>query len=187
MITHSHLFVPIRADVYCIAVRITAFDHSFQTYPSRSQDFFYTICIFIPIGESASSYSDCRKLIVSWTVILGTDAALCFDREVECIWKRRFSLITIVYAVQRYASIIENVLGYVDPYMLTVRICFCETHTTILLISARRRTYSISSFLSKRSLPNITRYPQLQGGRDHTEHSLSCCPVHCCLYVNQLN
>lgn len=99
----------------------------FRLIPSCSQDFFYTICIFIPIGESAYNYSDYRELIVSWTVILGTDAALCFGQEVECIWKRRFSLITVVYAVQRYASIVENVLGYVDPYTLTVRICFCET------------------------------------------------------------
>ena len=44
------------------------------------------------------------------SVITAYDILLTFSREVDCIWKRKFGAITILFAVNRYGALGEAIL-----------------------------------------------------------------------------
>jgi len=48
--------------------------------------------------------------IFASTVIIAYDILLTFDREVVCIWKRRFSVVTVLFLFMRYGTLAEKAL-----------------------------------------------------------------------------
>ncbi|TCD65314.1 hypothetical protein EIP91_002800 [Steccherinum ochraceum] len=48
------------------------------------------------------------------------DTLLTFSREVDCVWRRKFSIVTVIFAVQRYVFIVEGIFNLLSPSRLSV-------------------------------------------------------------------
>ena len=112
-------------------------------------------------------------LTLSHVALLSLDLLLCFDREVNCIWKRRFGFITVLYTTQRYATILEYAWGFFNPYSLMVRSWHCNIYVAFSLIIAHSCTCCFSPASTNLTCPILHMYIQLPGCRDHSVHSRS--------------
>ena len=50
------------------------------------------------------------RLTPSSSALLWFDFALTFTTEVRCIWRRKFSGVTVIYLFTRYTALIDRVL-----------------------------------------------------------------------------
>jgi len=56
-----------------------------------------------------------RAMVFAPAVILGYDTLLTFSREVDCIWNRKFSAVTVLYVLQRYTLLFCVILRQYNP------------------------------------------------------------------------
>ena len=59
-------------------------------------------------------------LIYQHAVIIAYDILLCFDRELASIWQRQKSFVTVLYAVQRYVTLVDFAMVLAHPSSLAV-------------------------------------------------------------------
>lgn len=60
-------------------------------------------------------------LIFGDTVVLLYDALLTISREVDCVWKRKFSVVTFIFFIERYCMIVLAALRLYNPQKVQVR------------------------------------------------------------------
>jgi len=56
-------------------------------------------------------------------VILFYDNLLTFSREVDCVWRRKFSAVTVLYVMQRYCLMLDITLRLIVPNARNVLSC----------------------------------------------------------------
>jgi len=78
--------------------------------------------------------------------ILVYDSLLTFSREVDCIWRRKFSAVTVLYVLQRYCLLFSMVLRQFHPTNLVV----CRGYTVLLYLSALLSLFGVALFSSFR-------------------------------------
>ena len=49
------------------------------------------------------------------------DTLLTFSRELDCIWKRKFSLVMVLFVAQRYLLILQGVIEFLPTPWKWVR------------------------------------------------------------------
>ena len=53
-------------------------------------------------------------------MIILYDTILSFPQEIRCIWRRRFSLVTVSYIIIRYGTLVNTIMNILDAfYVLT--------------------------------------------------------------------
>jgi len=89
--------------------------------------------------------------------ILGYDTLLTFSREVDCIWRRRFSAVTVLYVMQRYCMILAVTFRLAVPSartLISCRVCtyviYCSDVLGLLGVAlfSSLRTWAICGRLS---------------------------------------
>ncbi|KAJ3476985.1 hypothetical protein NLI96_g10774 [Meripilus lineatus] len=53
------------------------------------------------------------------------DAMLTFSREVDCVWRRNFTFITILYLIQRYGLLVEHIFGLINAVLESPSVIVC--------------------------------------------------------------
>lgn len=61
--------------------------------------------------DLASKFFNVNCSIIAAAVLMVYDTALTFDREVICVWKRKFSLVTILFICMRYGTLVSKVIS----------------------------------------------------------------------------
>lgn len=64
-------------------------------------------------------------------MIIVYDIILTFNREVDCMWRKKFNLATVLFISQRYLALIEVVLNLASPASLHV----CGRVFTLFLLA----------------------------------------------------
>lgn len=62
----------------------------------------------------SSSYSLAIRLILVYLALIIYEIFLTFEREIVCIWRRKFSAVTVLYACMRYALLIDKLIALVS-------------------------------------------------------------------------
>lgn len=63
-----------------------------------------------------SNSTQCLYLMVlALSAVLLWDLFLTFDRELECIWKRKWSVVTSLYVVLRYGNVLRMLVTSIPP------------------------------------------------------------------------
>lgn len=73
--------------------------------------------------------------VTSDTVILAYDILLTLSQEVNCIWRRKFSAVTILYGVIRYGTLLQLVLQFLAAFWSSAHIIVRGTISTTHVIS----------------------------------------------------
>ena len=75
---------------------------------------------FAAAGECrfCSDTTTIHSRIMPTSVIITYDTLLTFSREVECIWKRRWSATTILFLINRYSAIGQNICNLLYTFSL---------------------------------------------------------------------
>lgn len=50
---------------------------------------------------------------------------LTFSREVDCVWRRNFTFITILYLIQRYGLLVEHIFGLINAVLESPSVIVC--------------------------------------------------------------
>jgi len=53
---------------------------------------------------------------IAAVVLIAYDVVLTFNREVACIWRRKFSAVTVLFLVMRYVTLSSQVLTFVNEF-----------------------------------------------------------------------
>lgn len=81
----------------------------------------FKICgkLLLPCGiRSASLSFPFQRHSKFASVVTAYDIFLTFSREVDCIWKRKFSAVTLLFAVNRYAALGQAIVELIsDTYV----------------------------------------------------------------------
>lgn len=105
------------------------------------QRFFETFYTGADRSVLASENSIQLSLIRQTTVILSYDTLLTFSREVDCIWRRKLSVASTIYILQRYGALVVDVInlladGSAGPAPgLLVRVVPCDEWQLLTLIA----------------------------------------------------
>ncbi|TCD63917.1 hypothetical protein EIP91_004764 [Steccherinum ochraceum] len=70
---------------------------------------------YLPTSPEAMMMYSCYSTTLA---LAGYDILLTFSREVECIWRRKWSFVTILFVSQRYFVIFGAILRYLNPWTL---------------------------------------------------------------------
>ncbi|TCD60976.1 hypothetical protein EIP91_009241 [Steccherinum ochraceum] len=62
------------------------------------------------MGEFSLNYA----FVVASFCLVVYDTLLTLSRELECIWRRKFSLITVIFVLQRWVLVLDGI-GLVLP------------------------------------------------------------------------
>ena len=96
---------------------------TYKTVNSISADYceaFYrnaiTLQVMVSMCQRASRAARTHSLILHTGVIVFYDTLLTFPREVECIWKRKWSAASALFLLNRYGTVVLSIL---DPFSAT--------------------------------------------------------------------
>ena len=78
--------------------------------------FAMTLHLMVSMCQQASCAARTHSLILHTRVIVLYDTLLTFPREVECIWKRKWSAATALFLLNRYSAVVLSIL---DPFSAT--------------------------------------------------------------------
>ena len=122
-------------------------------------------CVFVSAFGEKSSCSLSTSTTKVFLVIILYDTILGFPQEIRCIWRRRFSLVTVSYIIIGYGTFVTTIMNILDAfYVLTsipVMLCTLVSQNFQLFFLCRdptRRGKSICdrwSALRKTDLTNM--------------------------------
>ena len=82
--------------------------------PTSMDNFFVWSCIAAAFGTHSPNVYVSFETNLNCTVIVVYNTLLTFSREVTCIWRRKFSAVTVLFFTQRYCMLILAGFRYIE-------------------------------------------------------------------------
>ena len=74
--------------------------------------------VMVSMCQRASCAARIHSLILHTRVIVLYDTLLTFPREVECIWKRKWSAASALFLLNRYSAVVRSILDVFEESTL---------------------------------------------------------------------
>ncbi|CAL1714727.1 unnamed protein product [Somion occarium] len=77
----------------------------------------------------AAEVEDVRRIgsvLIASSVLVAFDIVLTFSREVECIWKRKWNAVTLLYIVNRYGALFDLMVGAIFTLYVAKTVASCK-------------------------------------------------------------